>query len=197
MSDPSTLFDFDNQPNNKANAKKLSYVGSSVTNTKSGRDSDSWYTPQKYIDSARRVLGTIDLDPFSSAIANEVVKATKYHTEDDSSLDIDWVGNTVWMNPPYGALCSLAVDKFIEQFTLKNFSEGIILVNNATDTRWFKRLAEHASAWCFTDHRIGFSTPDNKTQSVNTRGQVFIYFGRNIYRFKQEFNKHGLVLQKA
>jgi|DEB19_MinimDraft_2_1074335.scaffolds.fasta_scaffold20042_2 ParB family chromosome partitioning protein len=189
------LFEFENS--NKAVAKNLGYVGAPVTKLKAGRDSDSWYTPGEYIESARFALGTIDLDPFSSALANEIVGATKYHSEDDSSLNVDWKARTVWMNPPYGPLCGAAVDKFIEQFTAKNFVEGIILVNNSTDTKWFKRLSEHASAWCFTDHRIGFNAPDGKSLGGNTRGQVFIYFGPNVQKFKQQFDEHGLVLQKA
>ena len=193
----SDLFEFEEVDYSKAVAKNLGYVGAPVTKLKAGRDSDSWYTPSEYIESARQVLGTIDLDPFSSALANDVVKATRYHSEDDSSLEVEWNANAVWMNPPYGPLCSAAVDKFIEQFTKRNFVEGIILVNNSTDTKWFKRLAEHASAWCFTDHRIGFNAPDGKSLGGNTRGQVFIYFGANIQKFKQQFDKHGLVLQKA
>lgn len=189
------LFQF--EESNKAVAKNLGYVGAPVTKLKAGRDSDSWYTPSNYIESARTTMGSIDLDPFSSALANEVVKSTKYHTEGDSSLVVDWVGNNVWMNPPYGPLCSAAIDKFIEQFTTGNFKQGIILVNNSTDTKWFKRLSEHAAAWCFTDHRIGFNAPDGKSLGGNTRGQIFIYFGNNILKFKQEFTKHGLVLQKA
>lgn len=191
------LFEFDEVDHSKAAVNKLGYVGAPVTKLKAGRDSDSWYTPSEYIESARQVLGTIDLDPFSSQLANQIVKATKYHSEDDSSLDVDWLANTVWMNPPYGPLCTAATDKFIEQFTKKNFTEGIILVNNSTDTKWFKRLAEHATAWCFTDHRIGFNAPDGKSLGGNTRGQVFIYFGPNIPKFKQVFTQHGLVLQKA
>lgn len=191
------LFQFDEQVSNKAIAKNLGYVGAPVTKLKAGRDSDSWYTPQEYIESARSVLGTIDLDPFSSSLANEIVGAGRYHSEEDSSLDVDWQANTVWMNPPYGPLCGAAIDKFIQQYTTGNFQEGIILVNNSTDTKWFKRLAEHASAWCFTDHRIGFNAPDGKSLGGNTRGQVFIYFGNNIPKFKQVFMEHGLVLQKA
>jgi len=191
------LFEFNESENNKANVNKLAYVGSPVTKKKTGRDSDSWYTPKEYIESARVVLGTIGLDPFSSEIANEVIKAIKFHSEDDSSLGVEWKTNTVWMNPPYGPLCGSAIDKFIEQFTKNNFSEGIVLVNNATDTKWFKRLSEHASAWCFTDHRIQFYSCDGKSISGNTRGQVFIYFGNNVPKFKQEFRQHGLILKKV
>ena len=41
-----------------------------------------WYTPAELIDAARDVLGGIDLDPASSAIANETVKAERYFTVD-------------------------------------------------------------------------------------------------------------------
>ena len=45
----------------------LAYTGSKP-GTK--RDSNAWFTPAKYIDSVRAVLGTIELDPFSSIEAN-------------------------------------------------------------------------------------------------------------------------------
>lgn len=195
----SNLFEFDTALTDysKADVKNLAYVGALPTKLKVGRDSDSWYTPQKYLESARATMGSIDLDPFSSEIANQKVGAARYHTEDNSSLDVDWVVSTVWMNPPYGPLMKDAAAKFLEQFTKKNFSEGIILVNNATDTKWFAALSEHASAYCFTDHRINFENVDGKNMNGNTRGQIFIYFGANTQKFKQEFTEHGLVLQKV
>ena len=41
--------------------------------------SPEWWTPQKYIDAIREVMGEIDLDPVSCALANKVVKAIKYY----------------------------------------------------------------------------------------------------------------------
>ena len=38
-----------------------------------------WYSPADYVEPARQVLGAIDLDPMSSATANDVVQATTFY----------------------------------------------------------------------------------------------------------------------
>lgn len=186
----------------EADAKRLSYVGVKPGPKTAQRDSDSWYTPQRYLDSARVVLGAIALDPFSSARANETVGARSYYTEQDNALTRDWIidgpeqHKTVWMNPPYGRAMTAACTKFIEQWLAGRFSAGIILCNNSTDTKWWTLLSKHATAFCFTDHRIQFCSPDGKNTSSNTRGQVFIYYGADASAFITEFSKHGLIMIK-
>src|SRR5262249_56141272 len=59
-----------------------------------------WYTPARYIELAREVLGEIDLDPASSAKAQEIVKAQRYFTLEQDGLIRPWHGR-VWLNPPY------------------------------------------------------------------------------------------------
>lgn len=46
----------------------------------SERDTDLYYTPLEYIVLVRRVLGEIDLDPFSSEEAQRTVQAKQYFT---------------------------------------------------------------------------------------------------------------------
>jgi phage N-6-adenine-methyltransferase len=186
----------------KANKNKLAYIGAKPGLASSGkRDSDSWFTPPEYIDSVRTVLGNIDLDPFSSQRANEIVAATKIFTIDNSAFENDWniVDNAkVFMNPPYSAgLCGRSVNRFVDQYEAKHFMEGIVLANNATDTRWFSALVNHCTAICFTNHRISFWNADRKNVSGNTRGQAFFYFGKRKSKFKKIFEKHGFVVIPA
>ena len=64
-------------------------------------ESAEWFTPKRYIEAAREVLGTIELDPASCEEANRIVKADNFFTEEDDGLKKHWAGK-VWMNPPYG-----------------------------------------------------------------------------------------------
>ncbi len=62
--------------------------------------SNEWYTPSKYIEAAREVMGEIDLDPASSDLANQTVKASMYYSQQEDGLILPWHGNC-WINPPY------------------------------------------------------------------------------------------------
>ena len=47
----------------------------------------------------REGMGEIDLDPATSAEANETVLAAEFYTETDDGLKKPWRGR-VWLNPP-------------------------------------------------------------------------------------------------
>lgn len=189
----------------KANVHHLAYVGSKPG---ASRDSDSWFTPSIYVSAARKVLDNkIGLDPFSSIEADEVVMAKKHFNVKDDAFTQDWKtprnARTVWMNPPYSrGLIEHSVNKFIEEWLKKRFDRAIVLVNNSTDTRWWKKLMANSAAVCLTHHRISFITKDGKSVSGNTRGQAFFLFadGREIPphytidKFASAFSQWGDIL---
>lgn len=155
---------------------------------------NEWYTPSEYIEAARNIMGTINLDPASSDKANQTVKAKEYFTIEDDGLKQNWHGN-VWMNPPYA---QPLVDKFSETITSKfesgEITQACILVNNATETDWFQRMLKLASAVCFIRSRVKFIDVNGKATGTPLQGQAIIYFGNNHQKFYSEFNKKGIVL---
>ncbi len=156
-----------------------------------------YYTPGIYIEAARKVLGTIDLDPASCETAQRAVKASRYYTKEDDGLSKDWSGR-VWMNPPYtGSIVDKFVLKLCSHFESGDVLEAVVLVNNATETQWFRRIAELCSLICFPTGRINFDTPDQRNgKGSNLYGQAFFYLGKKGPRFAKEFARFGLILQK-
>lgn len=149
---------------------------------------NEWYTPADIIEAARTAMGSIDFDPASSDIAQEVVKASEYYTAETDGLTKDWRGN-VWMNPPYATeLIGKFVDKLIEQ--LPHIEQAIVLVNNATETEWFGKLASKADMVCFPRSRVKFYMPDGRT-GAPLQGQSILYFGRYRDGFYMAFKDKG------
>ena len=151
---------------------------------------NEWYTPERYLDLAREVLGEIDLDPASCAFANETVKARLFYSEDDNGLTKPWHGR-VWMNPPYSAdLVLKFAEKFVGEYNDGNVTEGIVLVNNATETAWFASLVSAATAVCFPRGRIRYQS-QNRESLAPLQGQAFLYFGENGDKFLRVFSEIG------
>lgn len=147
---------------------------------------NEWYTPAEYIEAAREVMGSIDLDPASNEYANETVKASTYYTEETNGLDKEWFGN-IWMNPPYS---TALIKEFAEKLSNSTFKQAIVLVNNATDTAWFKLLIQQAKAVVFTTGRIRFEKR-NGSKGAPLQGQAFIYYGDNVEKFLEVFEAFG------
>ena len=70
---------------------------SEVSSTTSGGCS----SPQ-LVNAARATMGSIDLDPASSALAQSIVQAKRYLTRAESGFDQHWEASTVFLNPPGG-----------------------------------------------------------------------------------------------
>ena len=152
---------------------------------------NEWYTPNYIIDAARNTMGSIDLDPASSAIANQTVRAEKYYTKEDDGLMQPWFGN-IWLNPPY---CRSLISQFSSATIIKrpDYDQAIVLVNNATETRWFQDLLRNCNSFCIFNGRIKFIDVDGKTCGTSLQGQIIFYFGSNLQKFKENFSPFGIL----
>lgn len=149
---------------------------------------NEWYTPAEYIEAARRVMGGIDLDPASCAIANEVVRADKFFSLEEDGLKKDWSGR-IWLNPPYSREL---IGKFVDKLLASDFEAAIVLTDAATETSWFSKLAQKAAVICFATRRIKFLRPDGSPGNGNpTRGSAFFYFGIEAEKFHELFQGFG------
>jgi len=151
-----------------------------------------WYTPFEYIACAHSVMGRIDLDPASSELANKTVRASKIYTAKNDGLSKVW-GGKVWMNPPYSAeLVRQFVSKFAKHVNNKDISEGMVLVNNATETQWFNELVSVSNAVLFPAGRVKFLDPSGKP-GAPLQGQALTYSGKNLEKFIDEFGGFGWI----
>lgn len=155
-----------------------------------GTGNNEWYTPPEIIESARKVLLRIDLDPASCEQANEVVLAKRIYTIQDNGLEKPWAGN-IWLNPPYAADL---IPQFINKLETEreNIRAAIVLANNATETQWFWKLVRMSEAVCFPTGRVKFWGPEGE-KNTPLQGQAIAYIGESTVDFVREFVKFGWV----
>lgn len=137
---------------------------------------DDFYTSPIILDSARRTMGRIDLDPASHAVANREVKASRFFTRGDNGLAQRWSGK-VWLNPPFSCW-SEWVSKVLAEWASGDVDEMCVLSAMRTVTaQYFARLLQTADAMCIIRGRIKFwggvagDSPDD--------GHAIFYFGKN------------------
>lgn len=160
-----------------------------------------WYTQPRYIEAARLVMGTIDLDPASCAAANQIVKAKTFYTKEQNGLLQEWYGN-VWLNPPYGrsakmqgmrkSTIGLFVEKLLFHYERGDIEQAVVLVTTEVNAKWFCPLWSYPI--CFPDHRVNFLLPEKPKHKYSQMfGTCFAYLGPNTERFIEIFSQFGIV----
>ena len=167
--------------------------------------SNEWYTPARYVEAARVVMGSIDLDPASNAIANKTVKATTYYTKEQNGLTMPWFGN-VWLNPPFGRLQpektgstkshpTFFIPHLLREYEKGNVEQAMLLLLGLSCFRvWFEPLWKYLV--CFQSEHLNFEREDGSNSRYGF-GTNFIYLGSNEQRFIDIFSQFGPVARRV
>ena len=162
-----------------------------------GTGNNERYTPAYILEAVRHVTGgKIELDPASSAQANETVQASRFFTLEDDGLAQDWEAESLWLNPPFGRG---EIEAFVEKLVveLDNIGLALGITHNATETGWCQDLLAESAAICFLNRRVDFPTPGEGSNSGTLRGQMMFLLGRDgqagIQRFAEAFRQLGVI----
>ena len=149
-----------------------------------------YMTPSYVIDMGRAILGKIDLDPASNALAQQTVRAERYYTKENDGLLKEWSGR-VWLNPPYSRGL---IDRFVIKILTSNLEASLVLVNSATETGWAQNLMRDATWVFFFNHRIHFLLPPGVENSDQPRyPQMLVYRGPGRAR-PEDMSDLGILL---
>ncbi|WP_055077654.1 DNA N-6-adenine-methyltransferase [Pseudanabaena sp. 'Roaring Creek'] len=142
---------------------------------------DENYTPEWFVKPCRAFLNGIDLDPFSNAIANQVIQADHIFTIESNAFKQDWSGfKRKWVNPPYSKpLIEMAIAKTIE---FSYIGETLLLANTSSSTKWFHACMAACSAYLHPYKRINFDSPYRESKG-NRYDQTLFYFGNRPLEF--------------
>lgn len=170
-----------------------------MTNIKVSHSTNDWFTPPRYVEAAREVMGCIDLDPASCEEANRTVKASRYYTKKENGLMQPWYGR-IWLNPPYGrteqggaSLLEHFTRHLIDQYQHGNVVEAIMLIPVNTATRWFDQLWQYPI--CFPPFRVRFVQAGGGTANDISFGTCFVYLGPQEENFIKIFSHIGQIVR--
>ncbi|HEV8228972.1 MAG TPA: DNA N-6-adenine-methyltransferase [Candidatus Limnocylindria bacterium] len=113
-----------------------------------------------------------------AAASDANAKCPRYFTQVDDSLSLDWAGEIVWLNPPYG--------RDIDRWLAKSYAEStrgatvVVLVPSMTETAWWHNWAmPFATEIRFVRGRLQFLTETgNRRTSAFFGSAVLIFRGR-------------------
>lgn len=161
-----------------------------------------WYTPPKFIEAARSVMGNIDLDPASCWAANQWIEANQFYNKEDGGLVKQWHGN-IFSNPPYGKTGAQSnqdiwARKLEEEFHAGRVRQGILLTKCVPGYVWWERLFRRWTV-CFVRERIEFLRLNEHGRIVSSgkakAGTNFWYVGEDSWKFRLVFKRFGRMIE--
>ncbi len=151
------------------------------------------YTPAGVVDAVRKVLDRIDLDPASSAQANETVGASSYFTRDTDGLNMRWRGK-VFLNPPFDDWPAWLA-KLEKEIATGRVKEAVVI--GPANVCAFRSLLLRGGLLLVPTERPKFLDPSADRLIAPPFGALICYWGEEKDRFVEVFGKQGMVLRQV
>ena len=168
---------------------------------------DAWGTPEDILESVRKVLGSIELDPASDEHFNQFVRAQKFITEEENGLSASWetywaptTGPNIFLNPPGGKIANksktqLFWNRLMQQRALGRVNHAIFMGFSLECLQTTQSSSKSALDFplCVPRKRIKF-VAKNGTYNAPSHSNVIIYVPGHVdctSDFIAEFSKYG------
>lgn len=183
--------------------------------------SNEHFTPRPIVDAAREVMGGIDLDPASCALANKVVRATRILTIDDDALGHPWTlaesdtagrPSRAFLNPPGGKVgnksrAALFWQKLADEWHAGHVEQAVFVAFSLEFLQTGQRstLSPLSLPFCVPSSRLKFWAPNADGTDVVEGGQpthanAIVYLPPRVgsraaaHRFRAAFSRFGDVV---
>ena len=149
-------------------------------------DSVEWWTPPEIFET----LGLeFDLDPACPKTKPGYIPTKHWYSEEDNGLEKEWFGR-VWLNPPYTRNeMGLWLEKFIDN------GDGVALLFNRSDTKWFHNWIVKADAILFKKGRVKFLL-NGEGKGSSQAPSIFIALGNECVEAIKNFDGLFVDLSK-
>ena len=165
-----------------------------------------WMTPVWIIELVVLLMGWIDLDPASSAQANEHIGADSIYTEQDDGLkQLWWFGKTptkCFVNAP-GRQVLVFWRKLIEEYLAGRVEQAFWVGFNADQLRYLCVEPNDPFSYyvCIPRKRIRFVPTSKKQKNRPSHANYLVWIVKdtdaNWEKFKAVMGKHGRCYRRA
>ncbi len=135
----------------------------------------SWETPPEFFNLLERRFGKFTLDPCATV---NTAKCKQCFTEEEDGLTQSWVGNKVFMNPPYGRGISTWLKKAYEE-SLQGDTTVVCLIPVRTDTQYWHEYCMKAAEIHLVKGRLKFLIDGEAIASAPFPSAVIVFNGEH------------------
>ncbi len=121
-----------------------------------------WDTPTTLKNQLHEEFGQFDLD--AATREDNPMNAVSILTKEDDALAMtsNWIGDIVYLNPPYGRIIKDFISKALFEYEKGNAKKIVMLLPSRTCTRWFHTIYQRSDVELrFIKGRLRYNDSDH------------------------------------